>query len=58
MFWEGFPSVDFSHREVVASDFFFPVRFGDFQTVGSGLCLAESKLWVLGFVDAVDIFEL
>ena len=55
MFWEGVPSVDYSHHKIVASDFFFPVRFGDFQTVGSGLGLAESKLWVHGFVDAIDI---
>ena len=57
MFWEGVPSVDYSHCKVVASDFLFPVSFGNFQTVGSGLVLAECKLWVLGFVDAMDIFK-
>ena len=32
------------------------MRFGDFQTVGSGLGLAEGKQWVLGFVKTMDIF--
>ena len=57
MFWEGVPGVGYSHREIIASNSFFPVSFGSFQAVGSGFGLAEIKLWVRGFVDAMDIFE-